>query len=214
MAQEDTATAVRTPAPDEPVVAFDFDGTLTIRDSFSAFLKWRAGPFRWWTGCLRLAPAGLAYAFTRDRGMIKAAAVREFLNGTTRTQLDADARAFAEQHSRSLLRPDALEVWKRWRNDRVRLVIVTASPDFVVAPFARGLGADQVIGTLFRFDAQDRITGAYVSPNCRGPEKVVRMKQAFGDNFRLKAAYGDTTGDREMIAIAETSGYQIFKGKP
>jgi phosphatidylglycerophosphatase C len=214
MAQEDTATAVRTPAPDEPVVAFDFDGTLTIRDSFSAFLKWRAGPFRWWTGCLRLAPAGLAYAFNRDRGMIKAAAVREFLKGTTRTQLDADARAFAEQHSRSLLRPDALEVWKRWRNDRVRLVIVTASPDFVVAPVARGLGADQVIGTLFRFDAQDRITGAYVSPNCRGPEKVVRMKQAFGDNFRLKAAYGDTTGDREMIAIAETSGYQIFKGKP
>ena len=56
--------------------------------------------------------------------------------------------------------------------------------------------------------------GVYVSPNCRGPEKVVRMKQAFGDHFRLKAAYGDTTGDREMIAMAETSGYQIFKGKP
>jgi phosphatidylglycerophosphatase C len=40
------------------------------------------------------------------------------------------------------------------------------------------------------------------------------MKQAFGENFRLKAAYGDTAGDREMIAMAETSGYQIFKGKP
>ena len=105
MAQEDTATAARTPAPDDPVVAFDFDGTLTIRDSFSAFLKWRAGPFRWWLGCLRLAPAGLAYAFNRDRGMIKAAAVREFLNGATREQLDAEARDFAEQYSRSLLRP-------------------------------------------------------------------------------------------------------------
>ena len=214
MAQEDTATAARTPASDDPVVAFDFDGTLTIRDSFSAFLKWRAGPLRWWLGCLRLAPAGLAYAFNRDRGMIKAAAVREFLNGATREQLDAEARDFAEQYSRSLLRPDALEVWKRWRNEPVRLIIVTASPEFVVAPFARGLGADQLIGTNFRFDAQDRITGVYVSPNTRGPEKVVRMKQAFGDNFRLKAAYGDTTGDREMIAMAETSGYQIFKGKP
>ncbi|MGH6967127.1 MAG: HAD-IB family hydrolase [Phenylobacterium sp.] len=214
MAQEDTATAARTPAPDDPVVAFDFDGTLTIRDSFSAFLKWRAGPLRWWLGLLRLIPAGLAYAFHRDRGRIKAAAVREFLNGVTRERLDADARAFAEQHSRSLLRPDALEVWKRWRNEPIRLVIVTASPDFVVAPFARGLGADQLIGTLYRFDAQNRITSAYVSPNCRGPEKVVRMKQAFGEDFRLKAAYGDTTGDREMIAMAETSGYQIFKGKP
>jgi len=214
MAQEDTATAARKPAPDEPVVAFDFDGTLTVRDSFSAFLKWRAGPFRWWLGCLRLAPAGLGYAFDRDRGRIKAAAVREFLKGATRERLDADARTFAEQYSRSLLRPDAVEVWKRWRNEPVQLVIVTASPDFVVAPFARGLGADQLIGTRFVFDAQDRITGAYVSPNCRGPEKVVRMKQAFGEAFRLKAAYGDTTGDREMIAMAETSGYQIFKGKP
>jgi len=214
MAQEDTATAARKPAPDEPVVAFDFDGTLTVRDSFSAFLRWRAGPLRWWLGCLRLAPAGVAYAFNRDRGRIKAAAVREFLKGATRERLDADARTFAEQYSRGLLRPDAVEVWTRWRNEPVQLVIVTASPDFVVAPFARDLGADQLIGTQFVFDAQDRITGAYVSPNCRGPEKVVRMKQAFGDEFRLKAAYGDTAGDREMIAMAETSGYQVFKGKP
>ena len=29
--------------PTAPIVAFDFDGTLTVRDSFTAFLKWRAG---------------------------------------------------------------------------------------------------------------------------------------------------------------------------
>jgi phosphatidylglycerophosphatase C len=210
MAQEEPVSA----GPEEPVVAFDFDGTLTIRDSFSAFLKWRAGPLRWALGALRLAPAALSYLFTRDRGRIKAAAVREFLKGATREELEADARAFAEQHSRSLLRPDAVAAWKNWRGEPVRLVIVTASPEFVVAPFARGLGADQLIGTEYVFDAQGRITGDYVSPNCRGPEKVVRMKAAFGPDFELKAAYGDTTGDREMIAMAENSGYQVFKGKP
>jgi phosphatidylglycerophosphatase C len=31
---------------DRPIVAFDFDGTLTVRDSYTAFLKWRAGPKR------------------------------------------------------------------------------------------------------------------------------------------------------------------------
>jgi phosphatidylglycerophosphatase C len=210
MAQEEPVSA----GPEEPVVAFDFDGTLTIRDSFSAFLKWRAGPLRWALGALRLAPAALSYLFTRDRGRIKAAAVREFLKGATREELEADARAFAEQHSRSLLRPDAVAAWKNWRGEPVRLVIVTASPEFVVAPFARGLGADQLIGTEYVFDAQGRITGDYLSPNCRGPEKVVRMKAAFGPDFELKAAYGDTTGDREMIAMAENSGYQVFKGKP
>ncbi|MEO6339904.1 MAG: HAD-IB family hydrolase [Caulobacteraceae bacterium] len=213
MTQEEPVSAEAT-APAEPVVAFDFDGTLTIRDSFSSFLKWRAGRRGWLVGCLRLAPAALAYAFHRDRGRIKAAAVKEFLRGVTRTQLEADARTFAETYSRSLLRPDAVLTWKRWRNEPVRLGIVTASPEIVVAPFARGLGADYLIGTTLAFDAQDRVIGGYTSPNCRGPEKVVRLKQAFGPDFELRAAYGDTTGDREMIAMAQITGYRVFKGKP
>jgi len=213
--QTDTAAGAAGPeAPAEPVVAFDFDGTLTIRDSFSAFLKWRAGRRRWLVGCLRLAPDALAYAFHRDRGRIKAAAVREFLKGVPRAELEADARTFAEQHSRSMLRPDAVAAWKSWRNQPVRLGIVTASPEIVVTPFARGLGADYLIGTELAFDAGDRVAGGFVSPNCRGPEKVVRLKAAFGPDFELKAAYGDTTGDREMIAIAEIVGYQVFTGRP
>src|ERR1700742_4606124 len=94
-------------AETRPIVAFDFDGTLTIRDSFTAFLKWRAGPRRYAAGMVRLAPAALAYLFHRDRGRLKAAATREFLRGTPRETLEADARTFAERFSRSLFRPDA-----------------------------------------------------------------------------------------------------------
>lgn len=213
MAQEEPVPA-ETAAPEQPVVAFDFDGTLTTRDSFSSFLKWRAGRRGWLIGCLRLTPEALAYVFHRDRGRIKAAAVKQFLKGVSRSRLEADARAFAEKYSRSLLRPDAVLTWKRWRTEPVQLGIVTASPEIVVAPFARGLGADYLIGTTLAFDAQDCVIGGYTSPNCRGPEKVVRLKQAFGPDFELRAAYGDTTGDREMIAMAQIVGYRVFKGKP
>ena len=201
------------PAP-LPVVAFDFDGTLTIRDSYTAFLKWRAGPRRYAQAMVRLIPSALAYLVHRDRGRIKAAATREFLRGVPRQTLEADARAFAEQFSRSLLRPDAVAAWKRWRSENVRLVIVTASPEVTVAPFARGLGADALIGTELSFDTQDRVTGGFATPNCRGPEKVVRLKAAFGADLELRAAYGDTAGDKEMLAAAEIKGYRVFKATP
>ena len=199
---------------DRPIVAFDFDGTLTVRDSYTAFLKWRAGPKRYRAGMVRLIPAALAYLIHRDRGRIKAAATREYLHGVPRGDLEADARRFAEQYSRSLLRPDAMATWKRWRGEHVRLVIVTASPDLIVAPFARGLGADALLGTKLSFDAQDRVTGGFEGPNCRGPEKIVRLKAAFGEDFELKAAYGDTGGDREMLAAAELPGYRVFTATP
>jgi phosphatidylglycerophosphatase C len=199
---------------DPPVVAFDFDGTLTIRDSFTAFLKWRVGPRRYAIGMLRLFPAALSYVVRRDRGRIKAAAVREFLRGVSRGQLESEARDFAQQQSRSLLRPDAVAAWKRWRGERVRLAIVTASPTLIVAPFARGLGADLLIGTELAFDDQDRVSGDFATPNCRGSEKMTRLKAAFGPDLVLRAAYGDTSGDREMIASAEIPGYRVFRGRP
>jgi phosphatidylglycerophosphatase C len=196
------------------LAAFDFDGTLTVRDSFRAFLTWRSDPLRLISGLLRLTPAFLRYPSNRDRGRLKASLVAEFLAGRTIVELEAEADRFAEAAAPRLLRPDALATWRDWGERGACRVIVTASPDVLVAPFARRLGADVLIGTRLAVDSQGRITGALDGPNCRGPEKVVRLQAAFGENVRLVAAYGDTAGDREMLAIAETRGYRVFRAKP
>jgi phosphatidylglycerophosphatase C len=197
-----------------PIVAFDFDGTLTIRDTFTGFLAWRAGPVRYLAGLARLAPLAAGYLRHRDRGRLKAAAVRLFLRGLNRAELEDAARRFAEGHARTLLRPDAMRAWRRWQARGARLVIVTASPEEIVAPFARGLGADLLIGTRLAYDADDRLTGALDGVNCRGPEKVRRLRAAFGDDLRLEAAYGDTDGDKEMLEMAEESGFRVFEAAP
>jgi phosphatidylglycerophosphatase C len=202
------------PLLEAPIVAFDFDGTLTVRDSFTAFLKWRAGPARWAAGCTRLFPDGVSYLFHRNRGKMKAAAVREFLAGAPREELEAQAKAFANYASATLFRPDALAIWRRWQQRGARLVIVTASPDLIVAPFARGLGCDRLIGSGIAFDHDDRVIGTLAGPNCRGPEKVRRLKEVYGEDLHLTAAYGDTSGDREMLKIADERGYRVFKGRP
>ena len=203
--------AVRQP---RPIVAFDFDGTLTIRDSFTEFLRWRAGPGGWALGLVRMAPAVAVYARDRDRGRIKAASVKEFLRGVTRQTLEEDAERFADQAWNRFMRPDALRIWNDWGGRGAHRVIVTASPETTVAPFAQRLGADALLGTRLVFDAEDRVTGAFATPNCRGEEKVRRLRAAYGPDVRLAAAYGDTSGDTEMLAVADTPGFRVFVERP
>ena len=195
-----------------PLVAFDFDGTLTDRDSFTAFLAWRAGRGTFVAGLLGLAPAVARFALDRDRGRLKTAAARRFLAGLSRSELETEAQAFATEWGRSRLRPDALRAWRRWQVDGARLVIVTATPEIIVAPIARALGAEQLIGTRLAFDAADRVTGELAGANCRGAEKVRRLREAFGDDVKLEAAYGDTDGDAQMLALAEEQGMKVFNG--
>jgi phosphatidylglycerophosphatase C len=197
-----------------PIVAFDFDGTLTIRDTLTAFLAWRAGPVRYRIGLARLAPDAIRFLRNRDRGRLKAAAIRRFLAGVSRADLEESSRRFAEGQARALLRPDAIRAWRRWQAQGARLVIVTASPEEVVAPFARGLGADSLLATRLAYDDADRLTGALDGENCRGAEKVRRLRAAFGDDVRLEAAFGDTDGDTEMLALAEQAGYRVFEDAP
>lgn len=199
---------------DRPVVAFDFDGTLTVRDSFTAFLRRRAGKRGWARGLVRLSPAVAAYASDRDRGRLKAASVREFLLGLPRETLEAEAEAFANRVWPRFMRPDALETWDDWGRRGALRVIVTASPETTVAPFARRLGAEMLLGTQLAFDGEGRVAGAFATPNCRGEEKVRRLHAVFGPDLRLAAAYGDTSGDREMLEIAEIRGFRQFTGRP
>ena len=196
-----------------PVVAFDFDGTLTIRDSYTEFLRWNAGSGAYLAGLVTLAPELMAYPVRRDRGRLKAAATRLFLAETPVEVLEAAAAQFCDRVWDDFMRPDALACWQAWGNKGVQRVIVTASPRLTVQPFARRLGADGLIGTELEV-RQGVLTGDFASPNCRGAEKVRRLQAVFGPELKLVAAYGDTSGDTEMLAMAEHSGWREFVKKP
>ena len=107
-----------------------------------------------------------------------------------------------------------MRLWRQWQARNARRIIVTASPEIVVAPFAHGLGADMLIGTRLVVDTKDRLTGDLSGPNCRGPEKVARLRDVFGADVRLEAAYGDSAGDLEMLALAEEAGMKVFGARP
>ena len=200
--------------PARPVAAFDFDGTLTYKDSFTAFLYDSCGFFRVAVTFLTSPDLWLPYLLTGDRGVLKARLIYKLLGPIARAKLDGRVAQFISGRGIALFRPDARAEWDRCRQAGYERVIVTASPEILVAPFGRGLGAEAVIGTRLSVSPEGFITGALNGPNCRGPEKVVRLEAAYGQGVRLEAAYGDSDGDTAMLAISDQPGMKVFGERP
>jgi phosphatidylglycerophosphatase C len=102
------------------------------------------------------------------------------------------------------LRPDVRERLDWHRAEGHELVLVSASPELYVTPIGRRLGFDEVLATRLEVDADGRLTGRLEGANCRGPEKVARLRTWRGEGLTVAYAYGDSTGDREMLALAAT----------
>jgi len=206
-----TQPAPQAEAP-RKVVAFDFDGTLTDRDSFVAFLDFAKGKAGMARAFLTQPSLLTNYLATKDRGALKSRLLYKLLGPIPQNELEILIKAFSTTTAMSLFRMDALDAWDRHNlPDRTR-VIVTASPQLLVAPFGRMIGADRVIGTKLGFDAQGRLKPDLDGPNCRGEEKMCRLREIYGETLDLEAAYGDTAGDREMLAAARHGHYRVFKG--
>lgn len=204
-----------TEKPDaKKVIAFDFDGTLTYTDSFIAFLKSSRGNLQI-ASALAFRPGMLLdYLKTKDRGALKARLLYKLLGDISQGDLETLVKAFVTKTGMSLFRPDALKAWEHHDlPDRTR-VIVTASPDVLVRPFGKLIGADRVIGTRLKFSESGTLLPELDGLNCRGEEKMCRLRAIFGDAFDLDSAYGDTAGDTEMLAAATHGHYRVFTQKP
>jgi len=193
------------PAP-VPLAAFDLDGTLTRRDTLLPFLVRTVGAGRTY-GAVLAASGPLARAAARGgehRDTAKAAVLRRVLAGASAAALAEAAEAYAEDVVAHGLRPDMRARVDWHRAEGHELVLVSASPELYVAPIGRRLGFDEVLATRLEVDADGLLTGRLLGPNCRGPEKVARLRQWRGEALRLAYAYGDSSGDTEMLGLAAT----------
>ncbi len=204
-----------TPIPaTRPLAAFDFDGTLTYKDSFTAFIIDSCGFFRVATTLVFSPGLGLHYLVTRDRGALKCRLLFKLLGPITRAKLEGKIARFISARGFGLFRPDARAEWEKCKATGHERVIVTASPEILVRPLGVMIGADRVIGTRLAFSADGRLMPQLDGVNCRGPEKVRRLQEAYGERLDLEMAFGDTGGDRAMLKAAKHGYYRVFKGKP
>jgi phosphatidylglycerophosphatase C len=195
-------------ATNAPVIAaFDVDGTLTVRDCVVPFLRRTGGTLGMIAGLLR-QPATVTSALARrDRDALKGAAARAAFGGRDVDEVTAAAVRFADVVAGEWLRPDTVARLAWHRDQGHEIVLVSASFELYLERVGARLEADAVLAT--RLEAVDgRFTGALAGPNCRGPEKVARLHQWLavrhgGRDAVTVWAYGDSAGDRELLADAD-----------
>jgi len=189
------------------VAAFDVDGTVTDRDCVVPFMRRVAGTPRV-ASRLALRPDRLmAAAIRRDRDQLKALAAAAAFRGQFQVDLLDAGHRFGQYVFDNWLRPDTIRRLDAHRAAGDRVVLVSASFDLYLRPLGRLLGVDDVLATRLKV-RNGRMTGALDGANCRGPEKVRRLHDWLaaehgGRSHVRVVAYGDSAGDREMLADAD-----------
>lgn len=198
--------------PARPIVAvFDFDGTLTTRDSFLPFLCAAVGQFQFWLGLFILLPwlIGLALKIIPN-GRVKEAFLTHFLAGWPEEKLHRVAQRFAVQKIPKMLRPEAVRRLEWHQSQGHKLVVLSASPEAYLVPWAQTMGFDTVIASRLEIQA-GLLTGRLLGKNCYGQEKVERLKTGLGNlSDYCLYAYGDSAGDLQLLAVADYPYYRNF----
>jgi len=197
----------------KPVVAaFDFDGTLTRRDTLFPFLLHVAGPLNFSLKLISLLPTLTLYALGLLRNDVaKVIVLQRFLAGMDMAPLQQLALSFAANRLPSLLRKEAMQRLAWHRQQGHRCVVVSASLELYLQPWASAAGFNDVLGSRLETPDGVRSSGKLLGENCFGAEKTRRLQALLGtrENYTLYA-YGDSRGDKELLSAADYPYYQSF----
>jgi phosphatidylglycerophosphatase C len=193
------------------LVLFDFDGTITTHDTLAEIMIFYRGRWRYRYGLLVLSPLLALYVLKLiPNWKAKQLFISWFFKGEDITRFNAQCLAFSRKVLPSLIRPKALEMINHYKSTGATIAVVTASAENWVKPWC---DEHRLICLATRLESKNkRLTGKFDGKNCHGEEKACRVKDQFTlTNFDEIIAYGDTSGDREMLSLAHQKHYKPFR---
>lgn len=200
-----TATPDRTPAARD-LALFDFDGTITTRETFPDFMARAVPRGRLALGRVLFAPWVVGYRLgVVPVALLRTALVRYAFSGVPLAEVEAAGAALAADVLPGLVRPEmqARIDWHRARGDTV--VVVSGGFDVYLAPWCRAQGIDSLCSSLAA--REGRLTGRYAGAQCMAKEKARRERYDL-DGYRAIHAYGDTHEDHALLALADHATYR------
>jgi len=192
------------------IVAFDFDGTITRKDTFLEFIKFTKGKRVFLTGFLLYSPLLISCLLNiYPRWKVKQKLFGYFFSGMSVTKFAKYGEDFCSMINR-ILRPGVLQAIVDYQQRNATVYVISASIDYWISPWCRSIGIE-CIATKAETDAQGLITGKFLTKNCYGQEKVIRLMEKEPERTTyILHAYGDSRGDKDLIEYADKGWYNKF----
>lgn len=192
------------------LVLFDFDGTITCKDSMLEFVKFTNGNFQFYLSFIHLLPFWILYFF----GLLNAQKMKEkflahFFIGKTQEELFRYGENFGKNQLPAICKPSAIRKIEYYKQEKCKIIVVSASSNLWLQAWADSIGLE-LICTELEFKNQV-FTGKILGKNCNGEEKVNRIKAYLNlSDYKTIIAYGDSKGDLPMLSLANEAYFCHF----
>jgi phosphatidylglycerophosphatase C len=181
---------------------FDFDGTITAKDTFTDFIYSVVNGKRLFFYII-MAPIYLLYKL----GIISPSKTRQIaaifaFKGHSLENIQSIGIKYADQVIPQYIRPIALKEIKWHKSQGDKIVVVSASLDVYLKHWCDKNGLE-LICTKFEV-VNGFVSGKYHRGDCTGIEKAKRIKENYNiEDYKIIYAYGDTSEDNEMLDLAD-----------
>ncbi len=190
---------------------FDFDGTISSKDSMIDFTQYAVGKLTYFFGLIQLIPTLTAYAFKlMPNHIAKEKFISYFFKGWYADRFETVTKQYSLEQLDKIIRPKAMEkiAWHKAQGHKI--VIVSASIECWLKPWCDKHNIDLVATRLEIKNG--KLTGKFATKNCYGIEKVNRIKEKYNlSNYNYIYAYADSKGDKEFLRLANKRYYKYFK---
>ncbi|MEQ6124662.1 HAD-IB family phosphatase [Pseudotenacibaculum sp. MALMAid0570] len=188
---------------------FDFDGTITKKDSYIDFFVSQFGKWYLFKKIVSNIFPIMKLSLQKDKAELKKKLTFILLKDKSKTQLQEDAKNYFQNRRHLLIFNSAeKEITAITKDPQNDVFIVSASLDLWLVYFAEYFKV-KLICTELDFQ-KDKYVG-FKTKNCRGKEKVVRIqKEVSLSDYDNIYAYGNSSGDKEMFELANEYFYKPF----
>ena len=193
------------------IAFFDFDGTITTKDSLLEIIKFLKGRTACYAGIFLNMHWFVAYQINLISGdLLKEKILSYFFSGVPENIFQEQCDLFADRILPGIIRPGAIAEIDRLRKEGFEMVIVSASAENWIRHFSKRLSLEL---TATKLEVKNGlITGKLKGRNCKGEQKVICIKERWDlTEYEEIYVYGDSSADKPMMALATRSFYRPFR---